>query len=445
MSNCVTTVSSAQNQGRTARRAALPVLLRLIVCALMIIAAAVTHANESTPPSDSKCIKCHSRALKKSLENGEILSLQVATALFEQSAHSVIGCTGCHRDTAKGKHPSKKPISSEREYSRVQNETCRQCHAGNFQAYEGSIHASLVDGGDAAAPLCSDCHNAHAVQSMAVYEPVSGKPCKTCHEEIYDAYAQSVHGMARANGNVIREGHIQAPICADCHSAHDVNAVAAIDHLQTTCLDCHDGARQAHGEWLPNAEMHMNSVSCAACHSPVAERRIDLLLYDNLTQVPVGRNDDHEKIQGRLEEIDSSEDGLDPLELWKLVRTTSKEGQATDVTLRGRMEVTRGVDAHRLAPRADAVRSCDSCHQGGAEAFQNVTVSISRPDGRKQHYEADRDVLSSAISVDSVGGFYAPGGTRIKLLDGLLALAIVGGLAIPIGHMTLGKFLRKKK
>jgi len=251
--------------------------------------------------------------------------------------------------------------------------------------------------------------------------------------------------LARANGNVIRDDHIQAPICADCHSAHDVNAVAAVDHLQSTCLDCHDGASVAHEQWLPNAKMHMTSVSCAACHSPVAERRIDLQLYDNLEQVPVGTNEDHPEIQDRLVEIDESDDGLDPLELWKLVRLSTNEGKATNVTLRGRMEVTRGVDAHRLAPRADAVRSCDTCHQGNSEAFQNVTVSISSPDGQKQRFEADSEVLNSAISVDSVGGFYAPGGTRIKLLDGLLALAIFGGLAVPIGHITLGKILRKKK
>jgi hypothetical protein len=185
--------------------------------------------------------------------------------------------------------------------------------------------------------------------------------------------------MSRSNGNVIRPDHIQAPICADCHSAHDVNAVAAINHLQETCLDCHDQAAGKHDEWLPNASMHMSSVSCAACHSPQAERRVDLSLYDNLAQVPVGSTDEHPAIQERLAEIDAGEDGLDPLELWKLVRLTSREGQATDVTLRGRMEVTRGVDAHRLAPRASAVRSCEHCHQGNSDSFRNVTVSIRTP------------------------------------------------------------------
>ena len=46
-------------------------------------------------------------------------------------------------------------------------------------------------------------------------------------------------------------------------------------------------------------------------------------------------------------------------------------------------------------------------------------------------------MLNSAFSVNSVSGFYAIGGTRIKLLDILLLLAIFGGLGIAIGHVFL--------
>jgi len=136
---------------------------------------------------------------------------------------------------------------------------------------------------------------------------------------------------------------------------------------------------------------------------------------------------------------------MDPVELWKLVRRTSLEGQSTDVTLRGRMEVSTGADAHRLASKASAVRDCNSCHEKGSGAFESVTVSITRPDGRKQRFDAESDVLTSAVSVDSVGNFYAAGGTRIKLLDGLLIMAVLGGLAVPVGHITLGKIVRRKK
>jgi hypothetical protein len=416
----------------------------LMAIAVLAMAPAAALAQQSANDPDAKCLKCHSKKLKKTLEDGETMFLQVSADDFGQSVHRVIGCTGCHRDVPKGKHPSRQPISSQRDYSLKHNDTCRQCHAAKYTDYKHSVHASLVAEGDAGAPVCSDCHSAHAIQERAVYEPVSGEPCSKCHGEIYDAYAQSVHGLARANGNVIREDHIQAPICADCHKSHDVDAVAASDYLRSTCLDCHDGAAVAHEKWLPNATMHMTSVSCAACHSPMADRRVDLQLYDNLKQMPVAQADGDGQYQARLQEIDAEGEGLTPVDLWKLVRQGSKQGAATEVTLRGRMEVTTGVEAHRLAPRTEAVRSCESCHQGGANGFQNVTVSISTPDGRKQRFEADKKVLNSVVSVDSVGDFYAPGGTRIGLLDGLLVLAMVGGLAVPVGHIALGKYLRRK-
>jgi hypothetical protein len=415
----------------------------LIVVALLASspAASLADVQEAATNPDAKCLKCHSKNLKKKLEDGNRMSLRVEVAEFEASAHGTIGCTGCHQDITKAKHPGKRPISSARDYSLAQNENCRRCHSARFEAYKGSIHASLAASGDATAPLCSDCHEAHAVQTMAVYEPVSGKPCKSCHEDIYQAYASSVHGLAVEHGNVIRDSHVQAPICADCHQAHDVTAAAAGDHLKNTCIGCHDGAGLAHELWLPNAGMHLDAISCPVCHSPMAEKRVDLQLYDKLEQMPVGLNGEREDLHDRLAAIDADGDGLDPVELWKLVRRAGQEGTSTEVVLRGRMEVAGGADAHRIAPRLDAVRSCESCHQGDAEAFQNVTVSISRQDGRRQRLEADPEVLSSAISVDSVGGFYAPGGTRIKLLDGLLVLSIFGALAIPVGHITLGKII----
>ena len=51
------------------------------------------------------------------------------------------------------------------------------------------------------------------------------------------------------------------------------------------------------------------------------------------------------------------------------------------------------------------------------------------------------------MSVNSVSGFYAIGGTRIKLLDVLLVIAFFGGISVPIGHLTLkwlfGKYRKR--
>ena len=415
----------------------------MLAVTLQLVPVAASMADESTSDHDTKCLVCHAMKLTKSLDNGDQLSLQVSVADFTESVHSSFGCTSCHQDIANRQHPGRKvAINNRRDYSVEQNENCRNCHAAKFKEYEGSIHASLVAEGNHAAPLCADCHSAHAVRSVSVYEPSIGQPCKNCHDEIFEAYVQSVHGEARVSGNVIRASHIQAPICADCHRAHEITAVEASDRLQSTCLTCHEGASMAHEDWLPNAGLHLDVVACAACHAPMAERRIDLQLYDSLIQAPVGQ---YAAFQDLVREIDVAGDGLDPLELWSLVRQTRQEGQETVVTLRGRMEVSTGVEAHRVAIKASAVRDCQSCHQYGADAFQNVTVSIARPDGRKQRYQADSEVLNSLVSVDSVSDFYMLGGTRVKLLDGLLIVGLVTGLAIPLSHMSVGKYLRRKR
>jgi len=419
----------------------------LLAIALLAMAPVVSVAQDSEEISnpDLKCLKCHTRNLKKNLEDGEKMSLKIDGAGFEKSVHRVIGCTGCHRDVAKGKHPSKEPISSRRAYSLKHNQTCAQCHEDHYADYEKSIHASQVEAGNPDAPLCSDCHGSHSIQFRSNFKPENGEPCSKCHQDVNEAYAHSVHGQALESGNQIRGKFVKAPICSDCHQAHDIQPPADIDYLVSTCTSCHEVAELAHKQWLPNPAMHMKSVGCAVCHAPEAELRVDLQLYNKKLNAPVRQNQSNISVQNILADIDADGDGLDPVELWKLMLQTGKDEQSSDIILRGRLEVANGVDAHRLAASTEAVRSCENCHNVKATAFQNVTISISRPDGRKESYKASSKVLNSPISVDSVGEFYAPGGTRIKLLDILLVLALVAGLAVPIGHFALGKFLRRKK
>jgi len=293
-------------------------LLAIALLAMAFPASAAEDQEEISNP-DLKCLKCHSKSLKKNLEDGDKMSLHVEAADFAQSVHQVIGCTGCHRDVPRGKHPSKAPIASQRAYSIEENRTCQQCHEDHYALYERSIHASLVEQGNLDAPVCSDCHSAHSIQSRSDFEPVNGEPCSKCHVEIFDAFENSVHGGARTRGNQIRGKFVRAPACADCHQAHDILAVADADYLVPVCTDCHEVAKLAHEQWLPNAAMHMQSVGCAVCHAPQAELRVNLQLYDRALQAPVKQNVGNITVQKKLEEIDTDGDGLDPVELWKLM------------------------------------------------------------------------------------------------------------------------------
>ena len=422
-----------------------PGVFRLITACIFVaglLLAAQSSAAASTADKNAKCLGCHSMGLKKSLADGEKLSLKVSADEYNESVHGRFACTSCHRNVAKGKHPAKTVIEDKRSYALQQNDVCKGCHKAMFTQYEGSIHATLSTTPGSNSPLCTDCHTVHAIQSAEMLSTLTGEPCKACHTDVFDAYAESVHGVAKEHGNSLRPSHIEAPICADCHRAHDISAVAAQDLVQATCKSCHEETSTAHAKWLPNSALHLESVACASCHSPLAERRVDLELYDNLTAAPVKLGDD--PLAALMQEVDATGDGLDPLELWALVRRSSRDGEPVDVSLRGRLEVKSGGDAHRLAPKSEAIRQCETCHQYGAESFQTVTVSVTRADGRRNHYEARKEVLGSITSIDSVRQFYATGGTRVELLDDLFVLSIVFGLAIPLGHMGVRRFMKNK-
>jgi len=401
---------------------------------------------EETLKQNGKCLRCHNRERTKLLEDGQELSLQVPKEPYVTSAHGEVKCVSCHSAIGKRKHPSKSTnisIASERAYSVEMNDSCRKCHRQKYTQYKGSVHSALVAQGSDKAPLCSSCHNPHAPVSMADYQAETGLPCKNCHENIFDSYSSSVHGQARINGNTIRDSHIQAPICSDCHHSHEVTALAIGDVLRTTCIACHENVTLLHNQWLPNAGTHLDIVSCAVCHAPFAKRKFDIHLYDNVAKVPLTLKEGDPPIQDQLQAIaDEGGDG-DPLEIWKSRSGIGGEGQAADISLRSRMEVMSGVAAHQIASKSFAVRTCESCHEPGWRQKQNVTLSVTQPDGRRQSFEADRDILSKSKAIESISDFYALGGNPSKFLDILVLLSLAAGIAVPVGHFTLGKMINE--
>ncbi|MEO8656619.1 MAG: cytochrome c3 family protein, partial [Ramlibacter sp.] len=377
-------------------------------------------------------LACHaSEGLDKKLANGETLSLRVNAGAFAKSAHSMIGCAVCHGGVTLENHPpSKTKIASAREYSLAMTKVCSSCHSDISKLYENSIHASLLREGSARAPICTDCHNAHTAVAKSAYDAATGAPCSKCHDPIYKVYAGSVHGQASL-------------ACSNCHRAHDVSAATTGDHLKSACLGCHQDALASHQAWLPNAAGHFDAVSCAACHSPGAKRKVDLRLFDNVAQQRVTETAGVPQFESRARLADTKGTGLDAMALRSLLQGFNREGTEDKISLRGRLEVSTGAESHHLARSTEAIRDCAKCHQQGADPFQSVTVSVVGPDGRRVRYGADPSVLNSVISVDSIGGFYAIGGTRIKLLDWLLVVALLGGIGGPMGHMT-ARWLFKK-
>ena len=389
---------------------------------------------------DETCLACHGQeGMSKTFGKDDSVSLHVDGRRFAASVHGPIGCAACHAEVDLSKHPGAgKSYASARAFSIAKAGVCSQCHEDKAKLFAGSVHASVLRMGNLSAPVCTDCHGAHAVAPKAA--SANNLACRKCHAAIFDAYLQSPHGKAFG-----KPGTVKAPICADCHRAHDVSPASTGTGLRDVCLRCHTGAVEAHQKWLPNTRLHLQVVSCPACHAPTSQKRVDLRLYDPVAKRDVTAKEERARLDGQAGLDGSGGTALDSKALWDLMRGVDRDRAPGRITLVGRLEVRSGAQAHELTEKAKAIRDCVVCHRKGADPFKNVTISIVGPDGRPIRYEAKQDVLHGPTSVEALSGFYAIGGTRIGVLDALLALVLLAGISAPVAHLVLRRLLRRKQ
>ncbi len=365
------------NRQREERASLSPGTMRCAAFLLLwLIAGAAGAAGPAGTPGgagEEPCLACHgSPGLKKTF-GSDTVALHVDGEKFAASVHAAVGCSACHADIDLKKHPAA----------------------------------------------------AKKYDSARAFSVAATKVCSTCHEGVVKAYSGSVHGKASAENP-------GAPLCVDCHSVHAVTPATTAAHAKEACLGCHASVLEAHEKWLQNAKQHLDVVACAACHSPGAQRKVDLRLYDEGAE---------RELAGKAT-AGAPSAPLDEKQLRELVQKAGPDGK---VTLTGRIELSERADSHALAAKASAVRECTTCHRKGAQAFQNVTLSVIGPDGQRTRYEAKKEILAAPTSIDSLRGFYAIGGTRIGVLDLLLAAALAGGILAPLGHYVMRKLMRAKR
>lgn len=378
------------------------------------------------------CLTCHGQNFSKTHTNGEKLSLHIDTSTLAASVHNGHACTDCHSDYSKSAHPMKQ-FASGREHTIAVSGVCKKCHPDKHTAVRESIHSTMISEGNLKAPVCVDCHGFHSIGPKDTFDTMSGVPCRKCHEEVFQVYSKSVHGVARTSG------HHDAPLCSSCHFAHEVKVTAMTERIKGACLGCHPDAESAHTKWLPNAGLHLSAVACASCHSPNAGKGIFLKLYDEASGSPFTEEQmtqllgiSYDRLSSRL---DSHGDGIDSNELWQIIKDLNEKGANARLTFMGRMDVSQGAEAHQLSIKNNAVRDCESCHSADSDYFKSVTVAIVKADGRLTKYTAKPEVLGSMISLLSLKQFYVLGSTRLKVLDWIGILMVLGGASVPVLHI----------
>ena len=209
-----------------------------LVGSLFLLLPAILPAAESVSPEVQFCLSCHSnKTLELVLKSGEKRSLYVDVDSFARSVHGdKLRCTDCHGDISTFPHPTRS-FKNLREFTLAYYESCKGCHFDNYTKSLDSVHYAILSKGDLRAPLCVDCHGAHDVARPGVPKSRISKTCSRCHQEVYRQYAGSVHGKV-----LLQDGNVDAPVCADCHRSHDiVDPRTASFRLRTPelCARCH--------------------------------------------------------------------------------------------------------------------------------------------------------------------------------------------------------------
>jgi DnaJ-class molecular chaperone len=188
----------------------------------------IPHKEELQRVDSGTCTTCH----------GEV------AATYWQSIHGqaraqglteAATCTSCHgslHDLKQELDPTS-PV-----YQLNLPRTCGTCHgdpelarrhnipvANAYQLYMDSIHGrALAKSGLLVAANCSNCHGFHGIRpkddpASKVYRTNIPSTCGACHAGILADYFEGVHGRA------VKAGSVAAPVCVDCHTAHEIAGI----------------------------------------------------------------------------------------------------------------------------------------------------------------------------------------------------------------------------
>jgi predicted CXXCH cytochrome family protein len=236
------------------------------------------HGNqhEILPKSDSgsavyplnipkTCGTCHGNpAMAKKYGLPNVFSMYVDSihgmALSDEGLLVAANCQSCHGSHGILSH--KNPASSS--YKTNVPATCGKCHAKIEADYEQGVHGKAIAKGDLKAPVCSDCHTAHAIlqPTASEFRMQSTPICGSCHTDKFSTYRDTFHSQLGSLG-----GYVETARCWDCHKAHDVRPTTDPSspvnpaNLVKTCGRCHTGANGSFVGYQPHANAHDRKLS----------------------------------------------------------------------------------------------------------------------------------------------------------------------------------------
>ena len=205
------------------------------------------------------CGECHGNAqIAQQAGMKEVYSPYMdsihGAALTKDGLLVAANCTSCHGTHKILNHADK---ASRTNRANVPA-TCGTCHGGPLKSYTAGIHGQMLEAGVDNAPVCTSCHTAHQISSVAKasWQMKTTATCGGCHESELTTYHDTFHAQ------VSSLGYVETARCWDCHGSHEI--LPATDAKSTinasnrvaTCAKCHTGASESFATYDPHADSH---------------------------------------------------------------------------------------------------------------------------------------------------------------------------------------------
>jgi predicted CXXCH cytochrome family protein len=212
----------SRTEGRIAmwERVKKSILFIIACCFILCCSGGRTAAAQSLPDETQSCLECHAQqGIKISFHNNESREAYVNADTFKASVHASLGCAGCHTEFSRDNHPTQ-VFKTREEYIAKSVLVCRQCHT-NEMLMAKPVHASLLLM-ESSAPVCTSCHNPHAITAVAGGKTVAGEKqyCLGCHQHDITMV------MKNSETAVLKV---------------DMKKLDASIHAKLSCFDCHFG------------------------------------------------------------------------------------------------------------------------------------------------------------------------------------------------------------
>lgn len=183
---------------------------------------------------------------------------------YAQSVHAALDCLACHTKSAD--------YESVPHYDRYRRVDCAPCHGEAVKSFRENFHYLAHDRGNRRAPGCAQCHgeagDPHRLHGLD--KSVAEESCRACHPGEADLYDGSVHAVQPGVSSDL-------PGCVTCHQSHGPGlppAAGAVNHLCSACHRDAMAAVQRGGHALTGGQLEGDGLlNCASCHEVHATRR----------------------------------------------------------------------------------------------------------------------------------------------------------------------------